>query len=177
MSLASNLTRFRGAVVRRAIAAALVGTTVAAGLIGTAGPAHASGETDYVLMDTGTIDLGLFTDPFTSQFVAPGAAIRWNANNAAHTYAPSLFGIFSLTNAARICGWIEMRAYKFDGTLLAYASTPGYCPATNSRSLFPADPALPPLRQLDVHKVRVSAIIQIYGSNVVQASHEAYPYD
>ena len=177
MSLASELTRFRTAAVRRAVAAAVVATTVAAGLVGTAGTAHASGETDYALFDTGTIDLGLFTDPFTSQFVAPGAAIRWNADNTAHTYAPSLFGIFSLTNAARICGWIEMRAFKYDGTLLAFASTPGHCPSTNSRSFFPADPALPPLPQTDVHKVRVSAIIQIYGSNVVQASHNAYPYD
>ena len=177
MSLASNLTRFRGAAVRRAVAAAVVGTTIVAGLVGTAGTAHASGETDYVLIDTGTVDLGLITDPFTSQFIAPGAAIRWNANNTTHTYAPSLYGVFSLTNAARICGWIEIEAFRYNGTSLGSASTLGYCPGTNSKRFFPADPALPRLSQSDVHMVRVSAIIQIYGSNVVQASHEAYPYD
>lgn len=177
MPVTSELTRFRGVAVRRAIAAAVVGATVAAGLVGTAGTAHASGETDHVLIDTATIDVGLFTDPFTSQFVAPGAQVRWNADNTAHTYTPSLFGLFALTNVARGCGWIRMEAFAFPETLLASATTPAYCPTTNTRRFFAADPALPPLRQSDVHKVRVSAITLTYGNTVVQATREAFPYD
>jgi hypothetical protein len=178
MSVASQLTHFRGTAVRRAIAAAVVGATAVAGLIATAEPAHASGETDYVLIDNGIIDLGLITDPFTSQFIAPGAAIRWNANNTTHTYAPSLFGVFSLTNASRSCGWIKIEAFRYNGTSLGSASTLGYCPITNSKRFFPAEPALPPLNQPDVHKVRVSAITQTNGgSYIVQGSHDAYPYD
>ncbi|GAA3253169.1 hypothetical protein ACFO1B_44855 [Dactylosporangium siamense] len=177
MSIASQLTHFRGIAARRAIAMAVVGATTVAGLIATAGPAHASGETDHVLIDNGIIDLGLVLEPFTTQFLAPGAQIRWNANSTTRTYAPSVFGVFSLTNAARICGWIKIEAFRYNGTSLGSATTLAYCPTTNSKRFFPAEPALPPLNQADVHKVRVSAITQIYGSSVVQGSGDAYPYD
>lgn len=79
MSVTSQPTHVRRAAVRRATAAVVVGTTVAAGLLGTTGTAHASGETDHVLIDNGVIDLGLFVDPLTSRFLGPGAQIRWNA--------------------------------------------------------------------------------------------------
>ncbi|GAB3858459.1 hypothetical protein ACFPIJ_19310 [Dactylosporangium cerinum] len=178
MSVTSQLTHFRSAVVRRAIAAAVVGATTVAGLIATAGPAHAGGETDFVLIDNGIIDLGLMIDPFTTQFLAPGAQIRWNANNTTHTYAPSVFGVFSLTNASRSCGWIKIEAFRYNGTSLGSAWSPGYCPITNSKRFFPAEPSLPPLNQPDVHKVRVSAITQTNGGSlIVQGSGDAYPYD
>ncbi len=178
MSVASKLSHFRAAAARRVLAAAVVGTTVAAGVLGTAGPAHASGETDFILIDNGIIDLGLMVDPFTSQFVAPGASIRWNANATANTYAPSVFGVFSLTNAVGSCGWIRIEAFSYSGTLLGSTWSPGYCPLTNSKRFFPAEPALPPLNQLDVHKVRVSAVTQTNGGGlIVQGSGNAYPYD
>jgi hypothetical protein len=171
--------RIRSAAARAAAGAAALATTVAAGLLGTAGPAHANGATDFVLINTARIDVGLLYNPVIHGYPAPGAMVRWQANNTTLKYQPYLFGTFSVENSDDFCGKIRIEAFTLGGSSLDYADSEVVCPDTNAIEIGTADPALSLLNQSELHRVRVSALIQFYPGDAyqLQGYKDVYPYE
>lgn len=169
--------RARRAAIRLGSVAALLMSAVLVGVVGTAGPAHAAGETDFVLINTSRIDFGLLINPLTQSFWEPGATVQWQPDPGNIAYDPRLFGVIEMKNASGYCGQMRMEAFDALESSLGSVRSNGLCSNISGPVYLGVELTLgQPIVRVRTYRVVVSAWLKLGQQGVYQQQMSATVY-